>query len=329
MNTDTNTIVSESEQGKKYISATELAINEFNTALDIAGYKKNHNCCDSITICINTICLPSKRTGCGRRNIVTVFEQLDGLKPYQHEIFKARYYPLYNDYRRRCALYAIIFHSSRFIVTVGSITVPALLALQSTTDPRISWIVWTISLAVTIFNGILTLFKIDKKYYFLHTTKELLESEGWQYISLSGKYGKPRENDELNNHETQFTHFCFAIERIKMRQVEEEYYKAQETNTGHPHVPNASQPKTSQMQTQQQQLQQSIMSDMYQSALLRGSSASPSGQTEEMKHWMNSVLEQKEATIAVREELGREREHVMALQREIEALHRRYQNNSE
>jgi len=316
MSVDTNSIVEPDDRFKRYIGS----IQQFNTALTTEGYKKQHNCCDSITICINTVCIPSKRTWCARRNIVTVFEQLEGLRPYQQDIFKARYYPLYKDYHRRCVLYALIFHSSRFIVTVGSITVPALLALQSTTDPRISWIVWTISLAVTIFNGVLTLFKIDKKYYFLHTTKELLESEGWQYIALAGKYGRSRDqdHDEINNHEHQFTHFCLAIERIKMRQVEEEYYKAHETNTG-TSATNPSQPKTAQIQ---QQSQVPIMSDMYQSALLRGSSASPSAQTEDMKQWMNSILEQKDA-------FSRERARVIALQREIDALNSRSPQTNE
>jgi hypothetical protein len=289
------------------------AIEKFNTALAMEGYKKDHNCCDSITICINTICSSSKRSICGRQNILTIFDQLKGLEPYQQDIFRIRYYPLFKNYQGRCFFYALIFHTSRFIVTVGSITVPALLALQSTTDSRITWIVWTISLAVTIFNGVLTLFKIDKKYYFLHTTKELLESEGWQYIALTGKYSKSRDPEYgINNHQTQFTHFCLAIERIKMRQVEEEYYKAQETNTG-TSAPNSSQPKTVVAAPVVQQ-PPAIMNDMYNSALLKGSSASPSSQTEEMKQWVNSIVEPSNSGSQ------RNRQHLVALQRQIDEL---------
>jgi hypothetical protein len=289
-------------------------IDKFNTALAMEGYKKNHNYCDSITICIYTMCPPSKRPLCSRKNILTIFDQLKGLESYQQDIFRIRYYPLFKNYQRRCFLYALIFHTSRFIVTVGSITVPALLALQSTTDPRITWIVWTISLAVTIFNGVLTLFKIDKKYYFLHTTKELLESEGWQYIALTGKYSKLRDSEHmLNTHQAQFTHFCLAIERIKMRQVEEEYYKAQETNTG-TSAPNTSQPKTTAAAPVVQQPQPAIMNDMYNSALLKGSSASPSSQTEEMKQWVNSIVDPSNSGTQ------RNRQHVVALQRQIDEL---------
>lgn len=285
------------------------AIQQFNTALAMEGYKKNHNCCDSITICIQTIC---PRPLCGKKNILTIFDQLKGLEPYQKDIFRIRYYPLFKNYQSRCFFYALIFHSSRFIVTVGSITVPALLALQSTTDRHITWIVWTISLAVTIFNGILTLFKIDKKYYFLHTTKELLESEGWQYIALTGKYSKLRDSENIpNSHETQFTQFCLAIERIKMRQVEEEYYKAQETNTG-TSSPNSSQPKTA---AAPQAQQPPIMNDMYNSSLLKGSSASPSNQTEEMKQWVNSIVDP-----ALGASANRNRQHLVTLQRQIDEL---------
>ena len=124
-------------------------------------------------------------------------------------------------------MFAAMFHIMRAVVTVGSITVPALLTLTSDT----TWLTWAISLAVTICNGVLTLFKIDKKYYSLHTTMHVLETEGWQYVGLAGKYSKPRDHVTAaftNCHKYQFIYFCLAIEKIKMLQVQDEYWKAQE-----------------------------------------------------------------------------------------------------
>lgn len=223
------------------------------------------------------------KRSCTKQNILVVFDKLEGLKEYQRDILHIRYYPLFKNYQRRCLFYAIIFHLSRFIVTVGSITVPALLSIKIS-GIDYEWITWSISLAVTIFNGILTLFKIDKKYYFLHTTKACLESEGWQYVSLSGKYSKlpasSHDHTATNTHEIQFMNFCLSIEKIKMRQVEEEYYKAQESSG----APAASQPKTG-TTTQSQ-------SDMFSSALLKSSASagSPQSQRDEMKQWMDQIL---------------------------------------
>jgi hypothetical protein len=87
-----------------------------------------------------------------------------------------------------------------------------------------------LSLLVTICNGILTLFKVDKKYYFLHTTLEQLKSEAWQYLYLTGKYGGYYSKGIIPTHENQYIFFCHNIEKIKLKQVEEEYYKLIETN---------------------------------------------------------------------------------------------------
>jgi hypothetical protein len=78
------------------------------------------------------------------------------------------------------------------------------------------------------------MFKIDKKYYFLHTTYEHLRSEGWQYIQLSGKYSGFYTPNEKPTHENQFIYFCHSVEKVKMKQIEEEYYKLTDS---HPTVP--------------------------------------------------------------------------------------------
>lgn len=162
------------------------------------------------------------------------------LTPLQHSILEKRYIELVQQFARRCFILSIFFHTSRAFVTVGSLVVPALLSIQyteaspATQDTysmsyQIYWITWAISLLVTTFNGIQNIFKFEKKYYFLHTTMEQLRSEGWQYIELSGHYSGFYTPNEHPTHENQFVYFCAAIEKIKMRQVEEEYWKINES----------------------------------------------------------------------------------------------------
>lgn len=175
--------------------------------------------------------------------MVHLFESIQGLNDFQRNSLITRYVTITESIRTRAQYYAFVFHVSRTIVTVGSLIVPALLSIQYTgtgptgVDPAslsyvIYWVTWIISLLVTTSNGILTLFKVDKKYYFLHTTLEQLRSDAWQYIHLSGKYGQIIEG-VFPDHKNQFVLFTHSLEKIKLKQVEEEYYKmAEQQPTG-------------------------------------------------------------------------------------------------
>ena len=167
------------------------------------------------------------------KQLISVIEDLD-IEPYKKASLKIRYIHLLERTANRATLYSFMFFTSRVIVTVGSILVPAFLSVQGTID-HIFLAAWTLSILVSISNGIVTLFKIDKKYYFIHTTLELLKSEGWQYIALTGRYGK-----DGPTHDNQFGRFFHIAEKIKMRLVEEEYWKFTDTSaasnaaTNHP-----------------------------------------------------------------------------------------------
>ena len=172
-----------------------------------------------------------------RSNFRNILQSLE-LSDIQKQIITTRYLSILENFQRRSRNYSYIFFSGHFIVTVGSLFVPALLSIQNSDKSytfsgsnftvQIYWTTFVISLLVTIFNGILTLFKVDKKYYFLNTTLERLRSEGWQYFSLTGRYDGRLLKNIIPNHQNQFIHFTHYVEKIKMKQVEEEYYKADE-----------------------------------------------------------------------------------------------------
>ena len=174
-----------------------------------------------------------------RRNHTTAFSKsidaLVSLSALQKLILLERFIPLMNEYEQRCFFFAVLFHTMRFIITVGSLIVPALLSIQYSTPGQVAgtsefsyqiyWVTWVISLLVTISNGVLTLFKVEKKYYLLHTNLEHLRSEGWQFIGLSGRYSGFYTPNDKPSHSNQFLFFCHTVEKIKMKQVEEEYFK--------------------------------------------------------------------------------------------------------
>jgi hypothetical protein len=161
------------------------------------------------------------------------------LSTMRKQILRERYLAVLANYQRRACRYGRSFHCLRITVAVGSLLVPALLSIQyipgagsSGAQPGAAanaivlyWITWVISLLVTIANGLSTLMKVDKKYYFLNTIVEQLRSEGWQFISLTGRYSGLSGADATQTHEYQFLYFCHMVEKIKMHQVEEEYFK--------------------------------------------------------------------------------------------------------
>ena len=175
------------------------------------------------------------------QEFIKAVEMLTSLTTLHKTILIQRYIPLLNEYENRSIYFATVFHTSRFIITVGSLIVPALLSIQYSTPGQTSgasdfsyqiyWVTWVISLLVTISNGILTLFKIDKKYYLLHTNLEHLRSEGWQFLGLSGRYSGFYTPNQSPSHSNQFLFFCHTVEKIKMKQVEEEYFKISESTS--------------------------------------------------------------------------------------------------
>jgi hypothetical protein len=169
-----------------------------------------------------------------RPQVIALFEEIDSLTPLQRHLITERYEALYRDFSRRSLIYSILFYVLRITVTVGSLLVPAMLSIQYTNigaadkkadyEVSIYWFTWMISFAVTASNGVYTLFKVDKKYYYLVTAFELLKSEAWQYLELTGKYAS-KAQEQPATHANQYLYFSHALEKHKMKQVEEEYYK--------------------------------------------------------------------------------------------------------
>jgi hypothetical protein len=169
------------------------------------------------------------------------------LSNIQKQIILSRYVHILDHLQKRVRTYNRVFYLGHTIITVGSLFVPALLSIQNSStlesahsSANIYWATFIISLLVTTFNGILTLFKIDKKYYFLNTTLERMRTEGWQYLGLTGRYSGHLINNQEPTHQNQFVYFTHQIEKIKMKQIEEEYYKSDEKTTQAPQQGNAS-----------------------------------------------------------------------------------------
>jgi hypothetical protein len=233
-----------------------------------------------------------------RSNFRNILKDLT-LTEVQKQIIQIRYLSILENFQRRSRNYSYIFFSGHFIVTVGSLFVPALLSIQNSDksftftntefDVHMYWAAFVISLLVTIFNGILTLFKVDKKYYFLNTTLERLRSEGWQYFSLTGRYDGRLLKNETPNHLNQFVHFTHYVEKIKMKQVEEEYYKADEKLAQAPNTTTTNQGESGQNN-----------SELFPPSLAQPINSMKGNEPDEVKDAVNSLI--KSQTTIQREE---------------------------
>ena len=142
------------------------------------------------------------------------------------ELLKLRFLDEVEFYEKKRDHTRKYYNVFRFIVTTGSILLPAILSigqmdpnkLPKNFDQITYWSSWSISLLVTISNGFLQLFSLDKNYFNYSLTVEQLKTEGWQFFGLSGKY------EDFKNHDMEsYKNFCKNIETIKRKQVENEF----------------------------------------------------------------------------------------------------------
>ena len=157
--------------------------------------------------------------------VLEIIEGLELSSKTENSILKSRFLSEVLDYEKRKIYTKKYYNIFRFVVTTGSILLPAVLSLGQMDPAKLPknfgnisyWISWALSLSVTASNGFLQLFSLDKNYFEYAITTEQLKTEGWQYFQLSGKY------DEYGSHKDAYRAFCKSIENIKRKQVEKEF----------------------------------------------------------------------------------------------------------
>ena len=157
--------------------------------------------------------------------VLDIINSLELSSETDKSILKSRFLYEVLNYDARKLHTKKYYNGFRFVVTVGSILLPAILSigqmdpakLPKNFDSVTYWGAWSISLMVTVSNGFLQLFSLDKNYFEFSLTSEQLKTEGWQYFQLSGKY------DDFPDHKTAYRPFCKSIENIKRKQVEKEF----------------------------------------------------------------------------------------------------------
>ena len=149
-------------------------------------------------------------------NVSGIIDDIELEKSYDKSILKFRFLDEISYYEQKRDHTRKYYNAFRFIVTTGSILLPAILSMGQMDPTKLPknfdnvsyWSSWFISLTVTVCNGFVQLFSLDKNYYTYSIIVEQLKTEGWQYFQLAGKY----EDDET--HQEAYKPFCKSIEKI-------------------------------------------------------------------------------------------------------------------
>ena len=158
-------------------------------------------------------------------NVSGIVDDLEFAKPYDRAIIKHRFLDEISYYEKKRNETRKFYNIFRFIVTTGSILLPAILSMGQMDPAKLPrnfdmvsyWSAWSISLLVTASNGFLQLFSLDKNYFSYSMVVEQLKTEGWQFFGLSGKY------EDYPTHQDAYKTFSKSVESIKRKQVEQEF----------------------------------------------------------------------------------------------------------
>lgn len=142
------------------------------------------------------------------------------LARYERNIISERYVRIVsaaeNDYRRTCILYIILTN----LITISGVFIVGLLSIEKMSDIDVTsakvifWIVWSLSILLTLANKWLYSFNIHKKYVLNIAILEKLYSEGWLFAAGVGRYKKYVDCSD------RFKLFCTRIEKLKMKSLE-------------------------------------------------------------------------------------------------------------
>lgn len=158
-------------------------------------------------------------------NVSGIIDDIELQRPYDKAIIKHRFLDEITYYEKKRDETKKFYNVFRFIVTTGSILLPAVLSMGQMDPAKLPrnfdmisyWFSWTISLLVTGSNGFLQLFSLDKNYFSYSMVVEQLKTEGWQFFGLSGKY------DDYPDHQSAYKAFSKSVESIKRKQVDQEF----------------------------------------------------------------------------------------------------------
>jgi hypothetical protein len=104
----------------------------------------------------------------------------------------------------------------RLITLLGGVLVPALVTLQLNGPARapVTWATFVVSLLVASSAAVEGFFRYGERWRHYRRTAELLKTEGWQFLQLTGYYRRPA------THAAAYPLFASRVEDILQQDVD-------------------------------------------------------------------------------------------------------------
>jgi hypothetical protein len=144
-----------------------------------------------------------------RAQLAPLIDQLE-LQPLQLEYLRRRWLEQVDWNDDRSTRLQGWYRTLRLTTIVGGVLVPALVGLNVSgpTSQVIRWTVFAIGLVVALAAAIEGFYRFGDRWSHYRRATELLKSEGWQFLQLSGQYGAYRR------HADAFPRFVSQVEAL-------------------------------------------------------------------------------------------------------------------
>ena len=171
----------------------------------------------------------------------------------QRNYINIRYIRIVKNLERSTVISAFYYYFFSTLITILSIVVPSLLSIQDRTfkanpseedirthNNTIFWVIWIMSILITISNALIKLFKLDQTYITRALRLNQLRSEGVMYVNGVEDYEDGDEDEK-------FKRFIQNIEKLKNIQIKQEFtqntdIERKDADLTEINIPNSSRP---------------------------------------------------------------------------------------
>jgi hypothetical protein len=140
-----------------------------------------------------------------------IIQELE-LTRLQHEFLRLRWLNQVRWASRKAASAQRWYRILRITTIVGGVVIPALVALDT---PGLDWVVFALGLVVALAAAIDGFLHYGDRWPHYRRMAEVLKSEGWQFLQLSGPYAA------ATTHAVAYPTFATNVEAILRPDVEE------------------------------------------------------------------------------------------------------------
>lgn len=149
---------------------------------------------------------------------------LADLKEKERDVVRLRWFGAAKRYDLLWRQHRLFYYGYRVPIVIGAATVPVLASLSGVSKVATA----VVGLLVAILAGLDTFFRFDVRWQQQRHAAAELDSEGWEFLELSGTYARHK------THEHAYKHFLSRLEAINLRLATTYLDLFREAEKGHP-----------------------------------------------------------------------------------------------